>query len=65
MSFCVFKKTPIYEEVQIKEHDAGKQWKHMTLSAWKDNINVSIGGIAMLLSTHAYKAFSLTEKYHI
>ena len=48
--------------MQIKEHDAGKHWKLITLSAWKNNVNASIGGIAMLLSPHAYKALSSIEK---
>ena len=47
--------------MQIKEHDARKHEKLMTYSAWKNNGNVSTGGIAMLLSPHAYKALSLIQ----
>ena len=42
-------------------HDVGKGWKLITSSAWKNSINASIGGIAMLLSPDAYKAMNSIE----
>ena len=52
---CVQEHHFIHEDTQIKEHDAGKQWKLLTSSAWKNNMDSSIGGVAILLSPHPYK----------
>lgn len=59
---CVQEHRYIHEEVQIKKHDARKHWKVTILSAWKSNVNVSVGRITMSLSPHAYKALSSIEK---
>ena len=60
---CVQEHRFIHEDTQIKEHDAGKQWKLLTSSDWKNNMDSSIGEVAMLLSPHAYKSFN-SIKYH-
>ena len=58
---CVQEHRFIHEDTQIKEHDAGKQWKLLTSSAWKNNMDSSIGGVAMLLSPNAYKSLNSIE----
>ena len=58
---CVQEHRFIHEDTQIKEHDAGKQWKLLTSSAWKNNMDSSIGGVAMLLNPHAYKSLNSVE----
>ena len=58
---CVREHCYIHEEVQIKEPHAGKHWKLITPSACKNNVNAPIGGIAMLLRPHTYKALNSGE----
>ena len=58
---CVQEHRFIHEDTQIKKHDAGKQWKLLTSSAWKNNMDSSIGGLATLLSSHAYKSLNSIE----
>ena len=58
---CVQEHRFIHEDTPIKEHDAGNQWKILTLPAWKNNMNSSIGGVAMLLSPHSHKSLNSIE----
>ena len=58
---CVQEHRFIHEDTEIKEHDAGKQWKLLTSSAWKNNMDSSIGGVAMLPGSHAYKSLNSIE----
>jgi len=58
---CIQEHRFVHEDMQTKEHDAGNSWKLITSSAWKNTVNASIGGIAMLMSPHAYKSLSSIE----
>ena len=51
----------MHDDILIKEHDVGKGWKLITSSAWKNSVNASIGGIAMLLSPDTYQAMNSIE----
>ena len=58
---CVQEHRFIHEDTLIKEHDARKQWKLLTSSAWKNNMDSSIDRVAMLLSPHVYKSLNSIE----
>ena len=58
---CVQEHRYVHEDIPIKEHDVGKGWKLITSSAWKNSVNASIGGTAMLLSPGVYRAMNSIE----
>ena len=44
----------------IKYHETGNGWRLVTVSAWKNSVNASVGGVGMLSRTKSVKN---TEKH--
>ena len=45
----------------IKYHDTGNGWTLATVSAWKNSINATVGGVGMLIGPRAIKTIALRE----
>ena len=58
---CLQEHRFMHDDLVTKEHDFGN-WKLITCSAWKNSMNASTGGVAMLISPQAYNALSSVEK---
>ena len=43
-------------------HDIGNGWTFVSVSAWKNSINATIGGVGMLIGTWALKSLNSIEK---
>ena len=48
----------------IKSHDTGNGWTLATASVSKNSVNVTIGGVGMLIGPQALKSLSSIEKKH-
>ena len=46
----------------IKYHDTGNGWTLATASAWKNSINITIGGVGMLIRIQALKSLNSIVK---
>ena len=46
----------------IKYHDTGNGWTLATVSAWKNSVNATVGGVGMLIGQRALKTFNSIEK---
>ena len=46
----------------IKYHETGNGWMLVTVSAWKNSINASVGGVGMLLGPRALKTLNSIER---
>ena len=46
----------------IKYHETGNGWMLVTVSAWKNSINASVGGVGMLLGSRALKTQNSIER---
>ena len=46
----------------IKYHETGNGWMLVTVSAWKNSVNASVGGVGMLLGPRALKTLNSIER---
>ena len=46
----------------IKYHETGNGWTLATVSAWKNSINATVGGVGMLIGPRALKTLNSIEK---
>ena len=46
----------------IKYHDTGNGWKLDTVSAWKNSVNATVGGVGMLIGPRALKTLKSIER---
>ena len=46
----------------IKYHETGNGWTLATVSAWKNSVNVAVGGVGMLIGPRALKMLNSIEK---
>ena len=46
----------------IKYHDTDKRWMLVTVSAWKNSVNASVGGVGMLIGPRALKTLNSIER---
>ena len=43
-------------------HETGNGWIVVTVSAWKNSVNASVGGVGMLIGPRALKTFNSIER---
>ena len=46
----------------VKYHETGNGWMLVTVSAWKNSVNDSVGGVGMLIGPRALKALNNIER---
>ena len=46
----------------IKYHDTGNGWTLATVSAWKNSVNATAGGVGILMGTRALKSLNSIER---
>ena len=46
----------------IKYHETGNRWSLITVSAWKNSGNATVGGVGLLIGPRALKTLNSTEK---
>ena len=46
----------------IKYHDTGNGWTLATVSAWKNSVNATVGGVGMLIGPRALKTLNSIER---
>ena len=46
----------------IKYHETGNGWMLLTVSAWKNSVNASVGGVGMLIGPRALKTLNSIER---
>ena len=46
----------------IKYHDTGNGWALATVSAWKNSVNTTVGGVRMLIGPRALKTLNSIER---
>ena len=46
----------------IKYHETGKGWTLATVSAWKNSVNATVGGVGMLIGPKALKTLNSNER---
>ena len=46
----------------IKYHDTGNGWRLATVSAWKNSVNTTIGGVGILIGPRALKSLNSIER---
>ena len=46
----------------IKYHETGNGWMLVTVSAWKNSVNASVGGVGMLIGPRALKTLNSIER---
>ena len=46
----------------IKYHETGNGWTLVTVSAWKNSVNASVGGVGMLIGPRALKTLNSIER---
>ena len=46
----------------IKYHDTGNGWTLTTVSAWKNSVNATVGGVGMLIGSRAPKTLNSIER---
>ena len=57
---CLQEYRYIHEDLTTKEHSFGN-WRLVTCSAWKNQVNAATGGTAMLFNEQAYNALASVE----
>ena len=56
-------KTQIHTHTEdIKYHDTGNRWTLATVSAWKNSVNATVGGVGMLIGPRALKTLNSIER---
>ena len=59
----VQKHTYHHSELELKYYDTGNGWTtHVSISAWKNSVHATIGGVKMLLSPRVWKSLISIEK---
>ena len=46
----------------IKYHETGNGWSHVTVSAWKNSVNAAVEGVGLLVGPRALKTLNSIEK---
>ena len=46
----------------IKYHDTGNGWTLATVSAWKNSVNATVGGVGILIGPRAFKSLNSIER---
>ena len=46
----------------IKYHETGNGWSLVTVSAWKNSVNATVGGVGLLIGSRALKMLNSVEK---
>ena len=46
----------------IKYHETGNGWTLVTVSAWKNSVNATVGGVGMLIGPRALKTLNSIER---
>ena len=46
----------------IKNHETGSGWSLFTVSAWKNSVNATVGGVGLLIGPRALKTLNSIEK---
>ena len=46
----------------IKYHETGNGWSLVTVSAWKNSVNATVGGVGLLIGPRALKTLNSVEK---
>ena len=46
----------------IKYHETGNEWSLVTVSAWKNSVNATVGGVGLLIGPSALKTLNSIEK---
>lgn len=54
----------LFMKKEVKEHNIGN-WRMITVAAWKNNNDGSIGGVGMLVSTRTFKALLTVGKVNV
>ena len=49
----------------IKYHDTGNGWTLPSVSAWKNSVNATVGGLGILIGPRALKSFNSIKKYNL
>ena len=49
----------------IKYHETGNGWSLVTVSAWKNSVNASVGGMGMLRGPRALKYLIALREYNL
>ena len=58
---CIQKHRYTHTE-DIKYHETGNGWMLVTVSAWKNSVNASVGGVGMLIGPRALKTLNSIER---
>ena len=58
---CIQEHRYTYTE-DIKYHDTGNGWMLATVSAWKNSVNATVGGVGMLIGPRALKTLNSIER---
>ena len=58
---CIQEHTYTHTE-DIKYHETGNGWSLVTVSAWKNSVNVAVGGVGLLIGPRALKTLNSIEK---
>ena len=51
-------RTQIHAHEEIKYHDTGNGWSQTTVSAWKNSVNATLGGVGILIGPRALKSLN-------
>ena len=51
-----------YIYIYLKYHETGNGWMLVTVSAWKNSVNASVGGVGMLIGPRALKTLNSIER---
>ena len=46
-------------------HDTGNGWTLATVSAWKNSVNATVGGVGMLIGPRALKTLKTLREYNL
>ena len=55
-------RTQIHTHRDIKYHESGNGWTLATVSAWKNSVNATVGGVGMLIGPRALKSLNSIER---
>ena len=58
---CIQEHIYIHSE-DIKYHDSGNGWKLSTVSAWKNSVNATVGGVGILIGPRALESLNSIER---
>ena len=61
---CIQEHRYTYTE-DIKYHETGNGWMLVTVSAWKNSVNASVGGVGMLIGPRALKTLNSIERIQL